>query len=125
VKNMRGPAYVAAVIAAVGIMLVIAREPADQTDQDLPIAAETTSAASLETLTLSVPEMHCQYACFPKVKNTLEQVDAVAEVQLAKQKDDSVLDNRQVIVKYKEGFDVDEAIGLLAEAGYTDSVLVQ
>jgi len=122
---MRGPAYVAAVIAAVGIMLVIAREPADQTDQDLPIAAETTSAASLETLTLSVPEMHCQYACFPKVKNTLEQVDAIAEVQLAKQKDDSVLDNRQVIVKYKEGFDVDEAIGLLAEAGYTDSVLVQ
>ena len=122
---MRGPAYVAAVIAAVGIMLVIAREPGDQTDQDLPIAAETTSAASLETLTLSVPEMHCQYACFPKVKNTLEQVDAVAEVQLAKQKDDSVLDNRQVIVKYKEGFDVDEAIGLLAEAGYTDSVLVQ
>lgn len=122
---MRGPAYVAAVIAAVGIMLVIAREPADQTDQDLPIAAETTSTASLETLTLSVPEMHCQYACFPKVKNTLEQVDAVAEVQLAKQKDDSVLDNRQVIVKYKEGFDVDEAIGLLAEAGYTDSVLVQ
>ena len=122
---MRGPAYVAAVIAAVGIMLVIAREPADQTNQDLPIAAETTSAASLETLTLSVPEMHCQYACFPKVKNTLEQVDAVAEVQLAKQKDDSVLDNRQVIVKYKEGFDVDEAIGLLAEAGYTDSVLVQ
>lgn len=122
---MRGPAYVAAVIAAVGIMLVIAREPADQTDQDLPIAAEPTSAASLETLTLSVPEMHCQYACFPKVKNTLEQVDAVAEVQLAKQKDDSVLDNRQVIVKYKEGFDVDEAIGLLAEAGYTDSALVQ
>ena len=122
---MRGPAYVAAVIAAVGIMLVIAREPADQTDQDLPIAAETTSTASLETLTLSVPEMHCQYACFPKVKNTLEQVDAVAEVQLAKQKDDSVLDNRQVIVKYKEGFDVDEAIGLLAEAGYTDSALVQ
>ena len=122
---MRGPAYVVAVIAAVGIMLVIAREPADQTDQDLPIAAETTSAASLETLTLSVPEMHCQYACFPKVKNTLEQVDAVAEVQLAKQKDDSVLDNRQVIVKYKEGFDVDEAIGLLAEAGYSDSALVQ
>ena len=122
---MRGPAYVAAVIAAVGIMLVIAREPADQTDQDLPITAETTSAASLETLTLSVPEMHCQYACFPKVKNTLEQVDAVAEVQLAKQKDDSVLDNRQVIVKYKEGFDVDEAIGLLAEAGYSDSALVQ
>lgn len=122
---MRGPAYVAAVIAAVGIMLVIAREPADQTDQDLPIAAETTSTASLETLTLSVPEMHCQYACFPKVKNTLEQVDAVAEVQLAKQKDDSVLDNRQVIVKYKEGFDVDEAIGLLAEAGYSDSALVQ
>ena len=122
---MRGPTYVAAVIGAVGIMLVIAREPADQTDQDLPIAAETTSTASLETLTLSVPEMHCQYACFPKVKNTLEQVDAVAEVQLAKQKDDSVLDNRQVIVKYKEGFDVDEAIGLLAEAGYSDSALVQ
>jgi mercuric ion binding protein len=124
-RAMRGAAYIVAAIAAVGIMLVIAKGPAEE--QSVTDTTSTVSAAaeSMETLTLSVPEMHCQFACFPKVKETLEQVDAVAEVTLAEQKDEFVLDNKQVIVKYKSGFNLDEALGLLADAGYGETELVQ
>jgi len=124
---MRGAAYVAAAIAAVGIMMVISRTPVDQQAEPAGPTAMTTptSAVSTETLTLSVPEMHCEFACFPKVKEALEQVDSVAEVTLAEQKEEGVLDNRQVIVKYEEGFNLDEALGLLADAGYGETALVQ
>ncbi len=77
------------------------------------------------TLTLSVPEMHCEFACFPKVKETLEEADGVEDVSLAAQKEEGVLDNRQVIVKYQPGFDVHAAIASLESAGYTDSDIVQ
>lgn len=124
--SMRGTVYVVAALAAVGIMLVIAKGPTT-TEQNSETAASTVSApaGALETLTLSVPEMHCEFACFPKVKEALESVDTVQEVQLAEQKEEGVLDNRQVIVKYKEGFNLDEALGLLADAGYGETELVQ
>lgn len=77
------------------------------------------------TLTLSVPEMHCEFACFPKVKETLEQETGVEEVTLAAQKEEGVLDNRQVIVKYQAGFNPRSALKSLEEAGYKDSGIVQ
>lgn len=121
---MRATAYVVAAIAAVGIMLVISKGPSDQPGGTAAVATPA-SAESAEILTLSVPEMHCEFACFPKVKEALEQVDEVAEVTLAAQKVEGVLDNRQVIVKCKEGFKLDEALSLLAAAGYGESELVQ
>ena len=57
--------------------------------------------ANLETgqvVSLRVPTMHCPFACWPKVKETLEQQDGVAEVTLAKQKDASAIDNPVVTV---------------------------
>lgn len=122
---MRGAAYVVAAIAAVGIMLVIAKGPSEESSTNAPTSTVSTPAENLETLTLSVPEMHCQFACFPKVKETLEQVATVDAVELAEQKEEGVLDNKQVIVKYKSGFDLDEALGLLADAGYGETELVQ
>ncbi len=122
---MRGAAYVVAAIAAVGIMLVIANGPSEEASTDAPATTASAPVETLETLTLSVPEMHCQFACFPKVKETLEQVATVEGVELAAQKEEGVLDNKQVIVKYKEGFDLDEALGLLADAGYGETKLVQ
>jgi len=122
---MRGATYVVAAIAAVGIMLVIANGPSEEASTDAPATTASAPVETLETLTLSVPEMHCQFACFPKVKETLEQVATVEGVELAAQKEEGVLDNKQVIVKYKEGFDLDEALGLLADAGYGETKLVQ
>ncbi|MDB4676592.1 heavy-metal-associated domain-containing protein [bacterium] len=122
---MRGIAYVVAAVAAVGIMLVIAKGPSTEPVVDIPTTTASADESNLETLTLNVPEMHCEFACFPKVKEALEKAAAVNEVQLAEQKEEGILDNRQVIVKCNAGFDIDEALALLAEAGYGETELVQ
>jgi mercuric ion binding protein len=132
---MRGLAYVIAAVAALGIMFFIATVPGPSTSEpeSVPAGSESTATAVANdsqvmtdegTLTLSVPEMHCQFACFPKVKETLEGSEAVEEVTLAAQKEEGVLDNRQVVVKYQPGFDVNAAIASLEAAGYKDSKLV-
>lgn len=128
--KMRGVAYVIAAVAALGIMFVIATAPGPQSgsvESDSaaePVAASSQVMTEAGTLTLSVPEMHCEFACFPKVKETLEGAEAVEAVNLAAQKEEGVLDNRQVIVKYQPGFDLNAAIASLEAAGYTDTKLV-
>lgn len=127
---MRGVAYVIAAVAALGIMFVIATAPGPQSGSGSSDSTTETVAAQPQltteagTLTLSVPEMHCEFACFPKVKETLEGSEAVEEVNLAAQKEEGVLDNRQVIVKYQPGFDLNAAIASLEAAGYKDTKLV-
>jgi len=132
---MRGPAYAVAVIAAAGIMIAIANMPADQSSETTssPVPSETqeivATSSTVETeagtLTLAVPEMHCEFMCFPRVKETLESADGVELVKLGPQKEEGAIDNRQVIVKYKPGFDITDAIARLTKEGFTDSDLVQ
>ncbi len=137
---MRGAAYVVAAIAAVGIMIAIATKPDDQATQTTSdevvydgfvaddsevLATSTTETVGTQKLTLAVPEMHCEFACFPKIKETLESTDLVELVELGPQKEEGAIDNRQVIVTYKPGFDVDAAIELLDKEGFDDSELVQ
>jgi copper chaperone CopZ len=132
---MRGFAYVIAVLAAVGIMIGIVSFP-DQTapnhsedgpDRSAaePVSASPTLMAEAGTLTLAVPAMHCEFACFPKVKKTLESTNGIQSVALAAQKEDGVIDNRQVIVNYDTGFDLNAALVLLVEEGFPDSNVVQ
>ena len=126
---MRMMAYAVAVVAAVGIAIMIVTMP------DVPeevVARQAAEKAAVEgrvmtedgTLTLSVPEMHCAVSCYPNVKKALEETKTVASVELAEQKEEGVIDNRQVIVHYKSGFNLDEAIGMLEERGFSDSDLV-
>ena len=127
---MRGLAYVIAAFAALGIMYVIATfppqsEPSANETSAITVAATPDVMTEAGKMTLAVPEMHCEVACFPKVKETLEGAQGVEEVTLAAQKEEGVLDNRQVIVKYEPGFDVHAAIDSLAAAGYEDSNVVQ
>ena len=77
------------------------------------------------TLVLSVPKMHCEFSCYPAVKETLEGSPSVLAVELAEQKDEGTIDNRQVVVQYDAGFDVDAAIERLGEKGFKESELVQ
>jgi len=136
---MRGFVYAIAALAAVGIMIAIATLPGDQPGDESTAAAsaETTTAgakspaspevvaasAEGEALTLDVPKMHCEFACFPKVKETLENTEGVEVVELAPQKEAGAIDNRQVIVTYKESFDVDNALAKLEEAGFPESAV--
>ena len=151
---MRGFAYAIAAIAAVGIMIAIATKPGEQAadnqaaEEPQEVAAssvtesvdETTVEAVTEspdvvaktaddsgeggTLTLAVPKIHCEF-CVATVKQTLEANDTVDSVELAPQKEEGVIDNKQVIVKFKSGFDVDDAIAQLDKSGYPESSVVE
>ena len=129
---MRGFAYAIAVLAAIGIMIGIAMSPQQPADNLAAPATSTTTVAATPdvmaeagTITLSVPTMHCEFACFPRVKEAIESADGVQEVQLAEQKEEGTIDNRQVVVKYDAGFDVGSALTLLSEEGFADSEVVQ
>lgn len=128
---MRAMAYVIAVLAAVGIIVGIAtlpEKPASDVDQPANLVTTTDSARVMSepgTLVLSVPTMHCEYACYPKIKKVLEESDSVEAVELAEQKEEGAIDNRAVVVKYDAGFNVDAAIALLGENGFEESDIVQ
>jgi mercuric ion binding protein len=72
-----------------------------------------------------VPSMHCEFACYPRVKEAIENAGAVQSVELAEQKEEGVIDNRQVIVTYDAGFNANDALALLAKEGFDDSDIVQ
>jgi copper chaperone CopZ len=125
---MRGLAYAIAAIAAVGIVIGIATQPHAPPAGDAPAATAVASPSVMTEagqVVLSVPEMHCQFACFPRVKQTIESAQGVQSVELAAQKEEGVIDNRQVIVKYDAGFDVHGALDLLAKEGFADADVVQ
>lgn len=118
---MRSLAYAAAILAAAGIMYLIASGPVEPTRDGMTASqAPATSDVEIEpaSLTLNVPKMHCPFACYPSVKENLEKQDDVLSVELAPQKEEGIIDNRQVIVTYKQGFDPDKAIALLDSVGF-------
>jgi len=121
---MRSVAYAAAILAAAGIMYFIATSTPDtgvETASQAPPAMTTDAEVNTASLTLSVPEMHCPFACYPSVKENLEKQDDVVSVELAPQKEEGVIDNRQVIVTYKQGSDPQKMIAGLDEAGFAGS----
>ncbi|QDT08155.1 heavy-metal-associated domain-containing protein [Planctomycetes bacterium K23_9] len=123
---MRSVIYGIAVLAAIGIAVGIATTPGDKSTSDVTaVSSEANVRSEAGTLTMSVPDMMCEFSCFPKIKETLEATDAVKTVELAKQKEEGTVDNRQVIVNYDAGFNVTEAIGLLEAEGFKDSEVVQ
>ncbi|MFK8111878.1 MAG: heavy-metal-associated domain-containing protein [Rubripirellula sp.] len=114
-QTMRGFAYVIAVVAAIGIMIGIANVPTDDSSEVM---------AEAGTLVVAVPKMSCEFSCFPHVKETLEAAEAVQLVELASQKEEGTIDNRQVIVKFDAGFDVAAALAALSKEGFGDSQIV-
>lgn len=86
-------------------------------------AASPATAPSTQMVSLRVPKMHCPFACWPKVKETLEKQDGVAEVTLAEQADENAIDNPVVHVRAAESFDASQAIDALAAAGFSDATL--
>lgn len=81
----------------------------------------TTSFAAGDSATLAVPEMSCAIMCYPKVKETLEEFDGIEVVELVAQKEEAVIDDRRVTVKFKGDVSPDAAVAALAEAGFADS----
>jgi len=126
---MKSAVYIVAAIAAAGIVLLINTTPDRPATSEQATTPAAVSVASSEPmteageLTLEVPGMHCQHACFPRVQETLQSQDGVSEVALADQPEPNQLTVKQVIVRYDEGFRVDEALQQLQAAGYDATMM--
>lgn len=93
-------------------------EESTETKTSLVVPADATHVSVL------VPKMECPFACWPKVKETLEKQPGVTNVVLAPQKDENAIDNPQVEIEVAEGFDADKALAAVAEAGFSGSTVV-
>ncbi|MCM2375071.1 heavy-metal-associated domain-containing protein [Aporhodopirellula aestuarii] len=125
---MKSIVYAVAGIAALGIMIaLIVSPPTSQpsSTEASQVSTEHTVLAEPGSLTLEVPGMHCQFACYPHVKETLEQASGVSEVTLAEQPDPDVLTVKKVIVKYDAGFNLDAALASLKQEGFAEANLIQ
>ena len=124
---MKPIAYVVAVLAAVGIVIALS-QTTPETPESAQVEVAATPVKAMEEpgeLTVEVPGMHCQYACFPRVKETLEGTGNVSEVALVEQPDPNTLTVRQIVVKYDAGFELDGALAKLHEEGFKDAAVMQ
>jgi len=129
---MKTIVYAIAGIAALGIMIVLIASPgaiSSSPTADGPaasaVSANNTVLEEAGTLTLEIPSMHCQFACYPKVKKTLEKSSGVSEVALVEQPEPDTLTVKKVTVKYDAGFDVDAAMTSLKNVGFDDATQIQ
>lgn len=129
---MRAPIYVLAALAAAGIAYYLAAGPESPSTAAAvsPAAADGSQTAApvlteAGTLTLRVDDMHCEFGCYPKVKQTLEAFDEVVSVELDQQPSAGSLDNPQVILTYQPGFDLAAAQSALAKNGFAKTSVVQ
>jgi len=74
-------------------------------------------------VSLEVPTMSCPFACWPKVKKTLESQPGVGEVTLAPQKESDVIDKPVVFVEASDKFQGEEAVQALAKVGFDGAKL--
>lgn len=95
-------------------------------DADAPVT-EVVEAAAEPTydVALTVPTMNCPFACWPKVKETLEHQPGVETVTLAKQADENAIDNPTVYLSLSGEFSADESIAALGEAGFSGATVNQ
>lgn len=127
---MRYMVYVVAILIAAGIVYIMGKPSetaisnpeavASASSEVTPanIQGDDVSSADVQRVALSVPGMHCAFGCYPTVKEALETVDGVKEVELAKQKSETELDNKTVYVTFTNAFNLQTALTKLEEAGF-------
>ncbi|TVS15173.1 MAG: copper chaperone [Planctomycetaceae bacterium] len=86
--------------------------------EDSPAQSATPIIPAGQTVSLSVPTMHCEAGCFSKIKEELEKHTGVAEVTLAEQASEDRLDNRVVYVLTDAPFESADAIAALDGLGF-------
>lgn len=74
--------------------------------------------AKYQLVSVEVPTMSCPFACWPKVKKTLEKQAGVGDVTLAPQKEADSIDKPVVIVEATDAFQAEAAFAALTEAGF-------
>ncbi|MBA3313427.1 MAG: heavy-metal-associated domain-containing protein [Planctomycetota bacterium] len=98
-------------LAAVAL-LASADKPASASAGASIAEPETPTVEAPEgALVYSVPDMHCEFACAPKVRETLEGIVGVKKVE-------TNVENQTVTVYTGAEFNAETALAALSEAGY-------
>ncbi len=139
---MRTPIYLVAILVAAGIAYFLSQTPegngevANQSTAAQRVVSTSSATGGKSepaasqvlvdagTIVLRVEDMHCEFACYPKVRETLEGFDGVVSVELDEQAEKGTLDNPQVLITYNPGFDLGAARAALAKKGYARSSVV-
>ncbi len=84
------------------------------------------SYESGQTLTIHVPNMHCMFVCYPKVKETLQNQEGIdaESVELVEQKDEGAIDDPRIqLTVAGEGLNSQNVIEAIAAVGFTDATI--
>jgi len=94
-----------------------------ETEAEVALVPETEAVPTYD-VALSVPKMNCPFACWPKVEKVLQEQPGVESVTLAPQEDENIIDNPQVEIALKPGFDLQAALNALDAADFHNSTVV-
>ncbi len=125
---MRSLIYAVAVVLASGLAYYVAtpqKPGANGNTTPEAVAVNRQVMDQAGALTLQVDDMHCPFACYPSVKETLEKQQHVTKVELVPQKDKDAIDTPQVVIAYQPGFDLTAALGALDKKGFQKHSIVQ
>lgn len=89
--------------------------------EGIPVAEVPATATHVS---IKVPDMECPFACWPKVEKILAAQPGVERVALSPQKDENIIDNPQVEVDLKPGFDLEAALAALDQGEFHNSTVV-
>ena len=113
----------AAALCGVAFLGCQGEEPVPTSDTAAPpaVVADSDSAATPVALAsveapegaviFSVPDMHCEFACAPKVERTLAEIPGVEKVE-------TNVEDRTATIYINDKFDQSVAVAALGKAGY-------
>ncbi|HBN77208.1 MAG TPA: hypothetical protein DD473_15615 [Planctomycetaceae bacterium] len=99
-------------------------QPSSTETNSPAISAAPVKYEAGQTLTVNVPEMHCPFACYPRVKQTIADQPGVESVELVEQESEDAINDPRIIVKLNGEFDSTSAIDALSKVGFNESQVV-
>lgn len=110
--------YLLLLTLLVGCNQQASQQPVAEVEQT-PFVLTSFNLEEAPTVTLNVPEMHCQYSCAPKVFETLIEQPGVKDVKVE-------LDSKTATIAIdEESFDADAVIAALADVQFTNTTVAQ
>ena len=92
----------------------------------VPVIAETPAAsvsnsaesAVSKTVAVTVTGMMCPHGCYPEVKSLISKKNDIESIELTPQKEQDVIDNPVILVKYRGELNKEETTKAILGAGF-------
>lgn len=78
-----------------------------------------------QTVTVHVPDMHCMFVCYPKVKETLAAQEAIDadSIALVEQEDEGAINDPRIQVTLKSDMEDKSLLAALASVGFDKATI--